>query len=107
MIYFTSDLHLWHSNIIRFCNRPFSSVEAMNEMLIKNWNDVVKEDDVVYCLGDISLAVRPVEAMTCRLMGKKYLVPGNHDFVHSYNKKSRNPITRQKWIDKYTEWGWE
>ena len=106
MIYFTSDLHLWHSNIIRFCDRPYVSAEEMNAALIKNWNDTVGPEDTVYCLGDFSLAARPVEAITSLLNGKKFLVPGNHDFVHSYNRKSHTPAGKQKWIDKYTEWGW-
>jgi len=106
MIYFTSDLHFYHNNIIRYCNRPYASVEEMNEMLIKNWNDVVKPDDVVYCLGDVSLAARPIETFTCRLMGTKYLVPGNHDFIHSHHSKSTHAENHKKWMDFYTQHGW-
>ena len=53
MIYFTSDLHLGHANIIRHCNRPFSSVEEMDETLIRNWAKRVKANDTVYVLGDL------------------------------------------------------
>lgn len=106
MIYFTSDPHYYHLNVIKYCNRPFSSVEEMNEMLIKNWNDVVTPDDTVYCLGDFSMAFRPVEAFSHRLSGTKYLVPGNHDFCHSYHKKSRSEENRKVWIQKYVNHGW-
>lgn len=105
-IFFTSDLHLYHANVIRYCARPFATVEEMNEMIVKNWNETVGPDDVVYCLGDFAMAFRPVETFTRRLMGTKYLVPGNHDFCHSYHKRSRNADQRAKWIQKYEENGW-
>lgn len=70
MIYFTSDHHFWHANIIRYCNRPFNSVEKMNEILIQIWNDLVAPEDEVYYLGDFSLAARPVEIYTQKLNGK-------------------------------------
>ena len=55
MVYwFTSDTHFGHKNIIEYCKRPFSSVEQMNEMLIKKWNNKVKVDDIVFHLGDFS-----------------------------------------------------
>jgi calcineurin-like phosphoesterase family protein len=104
--YFTSDLHIYHTNVIKYCNRPFSTVEEMNEILVKNWNEVVKQEDEVYCLGDFSMAFRPVETFSPRLMGKKYLVSGNHDWTHSYHKKSRNPENRAKWIKNYEDLGW-
>lgn len=124
-IYFTSDLHFYHKNVIKFCNRPFrtknpffrlwewwtgniseASVKIMNEALIANWNAVVKPEDTVYCLGDVSMAFRPIELYSHRLNGKKFLVPGNHDFCHSYHKKGRRPDTRQKWIKLYQDNGW-
>ena len=53
MIFFTSDLHLGHENCIRLCNRPFSSIEEMDETLIENWNHKVTGKDTVYILGDL------------------------------------------------------
>lgn len=106
MLYFTSDHHFWHTNIIKYCNRPFVSVEEMNEALIQNWNDLVLPEDEVYYLGDFSMAARPVEIYTSRLNGIKYLVPGNHDFCHSYNNKSRKLEHRSKWVKQFQDWGW-
>jgi calcineurin-like phosphoesterase family protein len=105
-IYLTSDLHFYHANVIKYCNRPFTDVEHMNESLINNWNSVVKPDDQIIVVGDFSLAFRPVEVITPRLNGVKFLVPGNHDFCHSYNKKSRKPEKRGEWIKKYQDNGW-
>jgi calcineurin-like phosphoesterase family protein len=107
VIYFTSDLHFWHANIIKFCNRPFSSVEDMNEAMVRNWNAVVQPEDTVYCLGDVAMAFRSIELYSQRLNGTKYLVPGNHDFCHSYHKKGRNLKNRQEWVAKYEALGWK
>ena len=51
-VFFTSDTHFYHANIINFCKRPFANVETMNEALIENWNAVVGVDDIVFHLGD-------------------------------------------------------
>jgi calcineurin-like phosphoesterase family protein len=106
VLYFTSDHHFWHTNIIRYCNRPFGSVEEMNEVLIQKWNDLVGPEDEVYYLGDFSVAARPVEVYTTRLNGIKFLIPGNHDFCHSYHKRSRTPEHHARWIQQYQDWGW-
>ena len=53
--FFTSDTHFNHTNIIRFCNRPFKDVSHMNEMIISNWNRVVGSEDIVFHLGDFCL----------------------------------------------------
>lgn len=56
MIYFTADTHFGHENVIRFCDRPFSSANEMDEAMIANWNARVKGDDTVYVLGDMFFA---------------------------------------------------
>ncbi len=53
-IWFTSDTHFGHANIIRFCDRPFKDIQEMNERLIANWNAVVRPGDSVYHMGDFS-----------------------------------------------------
>lgn len=106
MIWFTSDQHYGHYNIIKYCNRPFSSVDEMNEAMIENWNKVVQPDDIVYCLGDVSMSFHFIEKHSTRLVGKKYLVPGNHDYCHSFNSKSKKPENKEKWIKEYEKHGW-
>ena len=79
MTYFTSDLHFGHENIIKHCNRPFSTVEEMDEALIENWNRTVHKCDTVYIIGDVVWDKRKVGYYMERLKGKKILIPGNHD----------------------------
>lgn len=80
MIYFTSDLHLGHANIIKHCNRPFRDADEMDEFLIKKWNEKVSSCDTVHILGDfIFRSKRPPEEYLSILKGKKHLVVGNHD----------------------------
>lgn len=79
MIYFTADTHFGHENVIRFCNRPFSSADEMDEMLIQNWNSRVKDNDTVYILGDMFFRSANAESILQRLKGKKRLIIGNHD----------------------------
>ena len=79
-IFVTSDLHFSHHNIIKYCDRPFSSVLEMNDTLVESWNSVVKENDVVIIIGDYVLGNRTaVEEVTAKLKGYKILVKGNHD----------------------------
>jgi calcineurin-like phosphoesterase family protein len=79
-IFFTADLHINHANIIKYCNRPFSSTNEMDEILIKNWNSKVQPTDTIYVLGDFGFAKNEyLEKVLQRLNGKKHLVFGNHD----------------------------
>lgn len=83
-VFFTSDLHLGHKNIIEYSKCPFKDVEEMDEMLVKNWNDVVRPGDRVYLLGDFYLGRADDEGLAAagfakRLMGQKYMIWGNHD----------------------------
>ena len=79
MIHFTSDTHFGHKNIIKYCNRPFSSVEEMDSTLINNWNSVVKSDDLVYHLGDFAPFHKNPVIYKNQLNGNIILIKGNHD----------------------------
>ncbi len=79
MIYFISDTHFGHENVIRFCDRPFGNANEMNEALINNWNSKVKGHDTVYILGDMFFRCENVEEVLLQLKGKKHLIVGNHD----------------------------
>ena len=79
-VFFTSDTHFTHANIIRFCSRPFKNVEEMDETMIANWNRVVGENDIVFHLGDFCMggSAKWTNVLN-RLNGKIYLIIGNHD----------------------------
>jgi calcineurin-like phosphoesterase family protein len=79
MIYYTSDLHLGHANIIKLCNRPFADVDEMNNMLITNWNKRVTNGDTVYIVGDLMFRTTEPSLFLDKLKGKKHFVIGNHD----------------------------
>jgi calcineurin-like phosphoesterase family protein len=80
--YFTSDLHFGHANVIKYSNRPFASVQAMDEALIANWNSVVTQHDEVWLLGDVFFhQVDTAKRILRRLNGSIHLVYGNHDKV--------------------------
>ena len=55
-IFVTSDHHFDHSNIIRYCKRPFNSAALMNQEMVHRWNAVVGEEDIVYHLGDFTMS---------------------------------------------------
>lgn len=80
-LWFTSDTHFFHGNIIEYCNRPFKDVYEMNEALIQNWNDRVKPGDVIFHLGDFGhCGSQKLKETLERLNGRKYLILGNHDW---------------------------
>ena len=69
-----------HGNIIKYCDRPFNSIQEMDHALIQNWNKVVSEDDIVFHLGDFAFADKSKwRQIANALKGKKYLIQGNHD----------------------------
>lgn len=79
-IFFTSDTHYFHNNVISFCKRPFATVEEMNQAMLDNWNRVVASEDEVWFLGDFSFGKDDVTADVLRqLHGTKHLIVGNHD----------------------------
>jgi calcineurin-like phosphoesterase family protein len=79
-IFFTSDQHFGHGNIIKYCNRPFHSVDHMNEKMIANWNAVVQKYDSIYILGDFAWCDKEkTKAIVKRLNGIKEFIIGSHD----------------------------
>jgi len=81
--WFTSDPHFWHKNVIDFCQRPFGSIEDMNEGLIVRWNSRVQPGDTVFVLGDFGFCgTTELKKIVPRLNGEKVLVKGNHDWKY-------------------------
>ena len=60
-VFFTSDHHFSHANIIKYTNRPFSDVNEMDTELIKRWNESVGSNDKVFHLGDFMFG-KPIKA---------------------------------------------
>ena len=80
-IFFTSDTHFNHANVIKYCGRPFGSAEEMNREMIERWNAVVGPEDTVYHLGDFVLGKFVEAPMFLRQLNgaRKILIRGNHD----------------------------
>jgi len=92
-VFFTSDFHLFHHNVLIFDNRPFADVNEMHIAIEKRWNEVVNSNDIVIYLGDLSFARREdkanVESILSRLNGTIHYVMGNHDKFDEINKMTR------------------
>jgi len=86
--WFWADTHFGHANIMKYCGRPFQSVEEMDEILVARWNERVKAGDTIYFLGDFMFTKHRTdpETMLQRLNGHKFLVIGNHD--KKYTRKA-------------------
>ena len=79
-VWFTADTHFGHANVIRYCERPFSSLQEMDDTLIRNWNQVVHPEDTVYHLGDFTLAgTEEAHHYFSQLNGTISIIPGGHD----------------------------
>ena len=80
MIYFTSDTHFGHSNIIKYCERPFENVHIMDQVIFDNINEVVGVDDTLYILGDFCFkGKKPIEYRSRIMCQDVHLILGNHD----------------------------
>ena len=90
-IHFTSDLHIGHSNVIRFDKRPFQDVNEMHSEMIRRWNSVVAPDDIVFNLGDLFFRtdIKTSKWFVNRLNGKIYHIMGNHDRYRDMVKLGR------------------
>ncbi len=98
-IFFTSDHHFGHTNIIKFCERPFADINEMNEALIKRWNEKISPEDEVYHIGDFAKTkdYDQVADILDRLNGTKYLIVGNHEGPALHHRK------KFKWAKEYFE----
>lgn len=98
MIFFTGDLHLNHKKILEYANRPFSSVEEMNRVIIDNWISTITDKDTVYVNGDIAFGL-PAKAneLIKSLPGKKILLMGNHDVPTIQNKTMPQTLEHLKY----------
>lgn len=97
--FYISDLHFGHKNAIAFDNRPFKSIDEMNDSLIERWNSVVSCGDIVYILGDM-FWMKPSDALPIlsKLNGQKVLVKGNHDRWHD-RKFDENFVKIEEYIE--------
>lgn len=100
MNYYIADTHFGHENVLKFDKRPFRSVDEMDEVLITNWNTVVKDTDDVYIIGEfIYKSKKSAIWYLKRLKGKKHLIQGNHD---SFLLKDESLLKEFESIDKMT-----
>lgn len=101
-VFFTSDFHLFHANVIRFDNRPFTNVYDMHDAIKNGWNETVGKDDIVIYLGDLSFAKanekQEVKEFVHNLNGTIHYVLGNHDKFDEISK-----LNRFKTIQDYLE----
>jgi calcineurin-like phosphoesterase family protein len=99
--WFTADTHFGHANIIRYCDRPFGSVEQMRAELVRRWNDVVADGDRVLVLGDFGLGrIDETLQVLGELNGAKDLIVGNHD-----RPFDPDPRRRAEWTTRYLKAG--
>jgi len=82
-VWLISDSHFYHGNIIKYCHRPYKTVEEMNIDIIQKWNSVVGKDDTVWHLGDFAFFRKndtdKIKKIIAKLNGNINLLLGNHD----------------------------
>ena len=92
-----SDTHFFHENIIEYAERPFKSVEEMNNHMISKWNEVISPEDTIYHLGDFAMGKENVAELVTQLNGKIILILGNHD------RKGKQWFREQGFVDAVKE----
>jgi len=103
--YVTSDLHFGHTNIMKFCpltRARYKDVSSMNELMIKEWNEIVEPGDLVYILGDVAfMSGSDAGRIMSRLNGDKILIEGNHDrktLMDATFRKSFKEVHKYLWL---------
>lgn len=103
--FFTSDTHFRHGRIRDYCplrGSEFRDVDHMDTELVRRWNEIVKPDDVVTCLGDMVMGRREESLpILARLNGRKRLIVGNHDYCAPWLWKPGQAAKAQKWLEMY------
>ena len=106
-ILLVADSHFLHTNIIKYTERPFDTVEEMDETIVTNWNAEVGPKDDVYHLGDFALIRGDksrviLQQIISRLNGRIHIIFGSHDRDLVQNKDlfhetfRRNTIVERK-----------
>jgi len=120
--WFTADTHFGHTNIIKYCDRPFETKEEHDRELIKRWNSCVQKGDIIYHLGDFGFGdPYYLVSVAQKLHGKIYFLRGNHDRakalealrprfmdikdVHQWKNKYKNKHVRI-WMSHYAHRSW-
>ena len=97
-IFFTSDSHYGHENIIKFCDRPFKNIEEMDYKLIENWNKKVPQDGLVFHLGDFAWGGYEFwKKIRDQLNGEIILIKGNHDQKNMSTTAEQELFTHVTW----------
>lgn len=96
MVYFTSDTHFNHKNIIKYCNRPFNTVFEMNKAIVDRWNSKVDKKDLIYHLGDFGFG--DVENIFSKLNGRIFLCIGSHEKSALRIREKFEAVAESFWI---------
>ena len=103
-IWFVSDTHFGHKNILNHANRPFITVDEMNHVLVNNWNNCVSKNDIVWHLGDFSFQNKiQFDDLLSNLNGEIHVVLGNHDKTISQNKRFFLESGKLRSVQNYAE----
>lgn len=100
MIYYISDTHFRDRAIFDKCKRPFDSLDDMESTIINKWNKKIKDEDIIYVLGDITKDddISSIDIFN-KLKGHKHLIVGNHDHLILEDIKTSNIFESIKFID--------
>ena len=103
-VYFTSDWHLYHTNIIKYSHRPFKNFSDMNKVILQNYFETVNPGDTVFFLGDFTFGKQTQYSELVNIIKKItdgidfHVILGNHDHqkVRSLFKKYAKSVEKLK-----------
>ena len=104
MIWFTSDTHFGHENVLKFTDRPWETIWQMNDAIVDSINGRVAVDDELYILGDFSFKMTAQDAYALRkriACRRIHLIPGNHD-KDSRRSRAPSPWSRRSACSRST-----